>query len=215
MRNKFGLHMLMIFMLFLLTGCGTPMVELTAEEEALIVHSAAYFVAKHNIHQKDGAIHVPDDLKEHLESSDSDIVLDDNSQSEEPVSSPVGGILISCCDKTISKDYIEGNAYAIYADVGKSLCIFQLRLQNTTHEDITIDNLTSKTDFKLVYDKTIVNAESTFLNNDLSTYQGIVPAHNTIDAILIFEINDSDIEFINDTHFEMNELTIAPTPLPL
>ena len=46
-----------VFSLFL-GGCGTSMFELTVEEEELIIHSAAYFVAKHNIQQKDGVSNV-------------------------------------------------------------------------------------------------------------------------------------------------------------
>ena len=40
-----------VMMLFL-TGCGAELYELTAEEEDLIVHSAAYYLAKHNIHHQ-------------------------------------------------------------------------------------------------------------------------------------------------------------------
>ena len=58
-------------MLMGLTGCGTQLYELTPEEEALIIHSAAYFVAKHNIQQKDGVsgVLLPDSFEEETEES--------------------------------------------------------------------------------------------------------------------------------------------------
>lgn len=213
MIKRIHTYVVILISMFCLTGCGEPMIELTDEEETLIAHSAAYFVAKHNIHQKDGVINVPDDLKQQVESSDSDIILDNNSQTEELTTSPVGGILISCCDKTITKDYIENDAYVIYADVGKSLCIFQIRLQNTSHNDVEINNLVSKPKFQLSYNNKTVMAESTFLNKDLSSYQGIIPAHSTIDAILIFEVNDDDVESLKEIDFQIEGTTIKPTTL--
>ena len=42
----------------MITGCGTPLIELTDEEVNLIAHSTALIISKHNIQQKDGMIHV-------------------------------------------------------------------------------------------------------------------------------------------------------------
>ena len=47
-------------MMLFLTGCGTELYELTAEEEQLIIHSAAYFVAKHNIRTQNKYVPVID-----------------------------------------------------------------------------------------------------------------------------------------------------------
>lgn len=53
---KKGIRLLAVLSaaLFLLGGCGTPLYELTEEEEDLIVQGAAYMLSKYNIYQKDG-----------------------------------------------------------------------------------------------------------------------------------------------------------------
>ena len=55
-----------------LGGCGDALHELTVEEESLIVHYAAYAVAKHNIQQKDGmsGVLIPEAEPENTESVD-------------------------------------------------------------------------------------------------------------------------------------------------
>jgi hypothetical protein len=70
-----------VMMLFL-TGCGAEMHVLTQEEESLIIQSAAYYVAKHNIQQKDGAngYPLPESFDEAV--SDSESVSESESESE-------------------------------------------------------------------------------------------------------------------------------------
>ena len=53
-----------------LGGCGTPMYELTDSEEEIIVHYAAYALAKHNTFQKDGMRVVPQELLEETEETE-------------------------------------------------------------------------------------------------------------------------------------------------
>jgi hypothetical protein len=64
------------------TGCGTELHELTAEEEQLIIHSAAYFVAKHNIQQKDGVngYPLPDSFEEDESESESESQTENESE---------------------------------------------------------------------------------------------------------------------------------------
>ena len=53
----------------IITGCGTPLIELTNEEVDFISYSAARIVSKHNIRQKDGMINViiDEDVEEETE----------------------------------------------------------------------------------------------------------------------------------------------------
>lgn len=63
MKRK-GFRSITLFLLIstILCGCGTPVYEMTEEEEAVIVRYAAYVLAKHNIYQKDGMVAVNPEL---------------------------------------------------------------------------------------------------------------------------------------------------------
>lgn len=76
----------------LLSGCGTQVYELTADEEELIVKYAAYFVAKHNVYQKDGVSNV------YLDEAD---YVEEDIESENTESTETGGETTPSVDKTI------------------------------------------------------------------------------------------------------------------
>jgi len=94
--KKFKRHLCIALagMMLLLTGCGTQLHELTAEEEELIVQSAAYYVAKYNIQQKDGVNGYP--LPDSFEEDESE----DESESteQENVGEKIIAFVTSICD---------------------------------------------------------------------------------------------------------------------
>ena len=77
-----------VMMLFL-TGCGTELYELTEDEEKLIIHSAAYLVAKHNIQQKDGVNGYP--LPDSFDEEESETESETETESEQETESENAG----------------------------------------------------------------------------------------------------------------------------
>lgn len=213
-----------------LSGCGTQLYELTKEEEDLIVHSAAYFVAKHNIQQKDGVSAVVDPDSIVLESEEEESVegvTEQETEMAEEVISPSGGadgeetpvddtrttlaeavghsadLSIAYTGSYIADNYIEGDAYSIDAENGKTFYIMQFAVTNLTEADVLLDNVTLNPLFKLVSSEVNVKAEVTFLTTDFSTYMGTIPAGETVETILLFEISEAQAEQITAPNLQI------------
>lgn len=206
-----------------LSGCGTQLYELTKEEEDLIVHSAAYFVAKHNIQQKDGVSAVVDPDSIILQSEETEEVegiTEPETELAEEVISPSGGnagegqtvddatvslaeIIGHGTDLTVTytgsysvDNYVEGAAYSVDADAGKMFYVMQFTITNATDGEVIVDNVSVNPTFRLVSDNLSVKAEVTFLTTDFSTYQGTIQAGESVETILLFEVSEANIEQI-------------------
>ena len=193
--------------MFLLSGCGTELYELTVEEEDLIVHYAAYIVAKHNVQQKDGAINVH--IEEDTSSEDTQTTTETETESETDTEggggSGEGGeatgavtlaeaighaqdLTITYTGSYVSDNYVEGSVYSIDADEGKTFYIMKFILTNHTAADVAVDNVTLNPSFSIKTETMTKNAEVTFLMTDLSTYVGTIPAGQSVETILLFEV---------------------------
>ncbi len=202
-------------MMLFLTGCGTQLFELTAEEEDLIVHSAAYFVAKHNIQQKDGVngVSLPDSFEE----EESEMESESESESEgnggsgetdgstKPAENEVtlaevighkDTLKITYEGDYISDSYKEGSAYIVDAEAGKTFYVMKFKLTNKSDKDVEVNNATKSPIMKLVSDAVTVKSEVTFLTSDFSTYQGTIKAGESVDTILLFEVSETVAEKI-------------------
>ena len=202
----------------LLGGCGEALHELTAEEEALIVHYAAYAVAKHNIQQKDGMsnVYIPEetedaDVPEDTQSSDE---TPDDGSSEIPevvngvkMSDVIGhgtSLAVTYTGYTLSDNYVEDNVYAIDAAEGKTYYIMHLKLTNITEADVSVENLTKNLSFKLVVgDSTVDSVKNTFAMRDLSSYVDTISAGQSVETVLIFEVSDEVAETITEPNLQI------------
>ena len=136
-----------VMMLFL-TGCGTELYELTEEEETLIVQSAAYLLAKHNIQQKDGVngYPLPDSFEEDESESESETGTENDGSGSggetEDVKPPsdmvtlaelIGhkdSLKITYEGSYIANSYKEGDAYIVDAAAGKTFYVMKFKLTN-------------------------------------------------------------------------------------
>lgn len=210
--KKFKRHLCIgvaVMMLFL-TGCGAELYELTAEEEDLIVHSAAYFIAKHNMQQKDGVngYPLPDSFDEESdtesETESEDISggngSNDGTQKPKPSEDVVtlaelighkDDLKITYEGSKVTNTYMEGSAYLVDAEKGKTFYVMKFKLTNTTDQEIEVNNATKSPIVKLVSDVVTVKSEVTFLTSDFSTYKGTIGAGESVDTILLFEVSES------------------------
>lgn len=202
-----------VMMLFL-TGCGTKLYELTEEEETLIVHSAAYLLAKHNIQQKDGVngYPLPDSFEEEESESESESETEDNgdgsgggTEESKPNTDMItlaeliglkDSLKITYEGSYVSKSYKEGAAYVVDAEAGKTFYVMKLKLTNITGSDVTVNNAAKSPVVKLVSDAVTVKSEVTFLMGDFSTYYGTIGAGNSVETILLFEVSEAVAEKI-------------------
>jgi len=200
-----------------LGGCGESLYELTAEEEDLIVHYAAYVVAKHNIQQKDGmsGVYIPEAEPQDTESAD----VSEDTQTPEGTQNPDGGsgespsvdegtvtladaighgtdLFINYGGSYIADNYIEGSAYSVDASEGHTYYIMKFILTNPTQTDVDVDNVTKGLAFKLVSGDVSVKSEVTFLMTDFSTYYGTIPAGQSVETVLLFEVSEAQAESI-------------------
>ncbi len=192
----------------LLSGCGTQVYELTADEEELIVKYAAYFVAKHNVYQKDGVSNV------YLDEAD---YVEEDIESENTESTETGGETTPSVDKTIEsavknaiglgdavaitytgssvEEYIqEGLGYIANPNiVGNVFYVLKFEVKNVSEQDVELNNLTSGMVYKLDTE-VAVSHRQTYLSNDFSSYIGTIPAGKTVEMVLVFEVSPTNTE---------------------
>ena len=214
-KKKRYLFISIVAMMMFLTGCGESLYELTAEEEALVIHSAAYYVAKHNIQQKDGVngIAIPEEIDLEEEEVSSETEIDDTLgttgdgqtqpaiPSEDGVSlaeliGQAGNLQVSYEGSYVANSYKEGSAYIVDAEAGKTFYVMKFKLTNTTNAAIEVNNASKSPVVKLVCDAVSVKSEVTFLTSDFSTYQGTIGVGESVETILLFEVSESVAEQI-------------------
>jgi len=209
--KKFKRHLCIALagMMLLLTGCGTQLHELTAEEEELIVQSAAYYVAKYNIQQKDGVNGYPlpdsfeeDESEDESESTEQENVGEGTESGQPQLSDQMASLAelighektlkITYEGSQVASSYKEGLAYLVEAAPGKTFYVMKFKLTNISSEDVKVDNASKSPIVKLNADGVKVKSEVTFLTSDFSTYQGTIGAGKSVETILLFEVSESD-----------------------
>ena len=205
-------------MLFL-TGCGTKAYLLTDSEEDIIVNYAAHVVSKYNACQKDGLVYVNQELEtteteeivpEDAEPDDNTLEISDGTtvsgeNEEETVTSSLNdvfgsdGLELSYTGVELAADYKEGESRDAWASEGKQFMILSIEISNPTEAELSLDNLTTRVKFSADYspdgaESTSVSAYTTIMLNDFSTYAETIPAGETKQAVLLFQIPDSVTE---------------------
>lgn len=209
-----------------LGGCGESLHEMTAEEEELIVHYAAYVVAKHNIQQKDGmsGVYVPEAEPENtgtVNTPEGSMSPDggDGMSADAPVvdttislASAIGhcaDLVVTYTGSYVVDNYVEGSVYSVDADPGKTFYIMKFTLTNITQEDVEVENVTKGYGFKITSGGLSVKSESTFLMTDFSTYYGTISPGQSVETVLLFEVPEADAAGITDPTLQIligNEL---------
>ncbi len=209
-------------MSFLLSGCGTPMYELTAEEEELIVHAAAYYVAKYNIYQKDGISRVygddeddstttkPDDSENDSENSSGDSNTENNSGNSDKdtitIAEALGmnsGLQITYKGGETAAYVSEGDGYSVDAGPGFVFYVMNFEVKNTTDKDITVDNTSVVSVFKFTSGNIKTKSSVSFLPFDLSTYKGTISAGESENMVLLFKVKEADAGAIKNPKLEI------------
>lgn len=214
--NRRFLALGLVAVSLLLSGCGTTLYELTADEESLIIKYAAHYIAKHNVYQKDGlSIEVAEDEIENVEPENPDNPEDPSNPSggQEDKRPTVGqamnlpkGITLTYDGSYVADHVKENAAYSEEAGVGFEFYVLKFKMENTTKEDITIDNFSKDIVFKLTSGSVVIKSKAyPILSNELSSYVGTVKAGETVDVILMFKVKTEDAGKISDVVLEIYE----------
>lgn len=211
-RAKFGIGLL-FSALVLTTGCGEKAIQLTEEEEGLIVDYTAHVVSKFNTRQPDGLVyvHVTEEESEEPVATEQEEETEETAQeltaegaeeaagqetdAEQPVSMTLtqalglAGVDAQVTATELKSSYEEGGYYVMDASAGKTFLVLHIALNNQTTEDINCDLLSGQPQFGAVINGMgAVPAELTVLLNDLSTYQGTLAAGSSTDTVLLFQV---------------------------
>lgn len=200
-----------------LTGCGTPLYDLTEEEEAIIVKYSAHVISKYNVFQRDGMNSVLPEIQEEetetVEESTESIeesteAVDGNVASSNGADSGAEqfggsislgealnfteGLDITYNGFEMMPSYKEGSYYAIEAGVGYSYLVMNFTLTNNSSEACDVDLFSDNLQFsaKLDSDEKIA-AESNFLTYSIVNYEGTVEAGESVELILLFKVTDT------------------------
>ncbi len=221
-RKKTSFFVATLAIAAFLTGCGTPLNEMTLEEEDLFVAYTVKMVSKHNIYQNDGVTFVDKNLLKpdapvvivpDEPNTENDIINPGNADGENPstvpdtpvnenavlVSQALGlpaSITITKSEMKVDSHFKDGKVSSATANAGNKFVILNFELTSTADENIDIMSLDPK--FKLMANGESYSQKITVLPSDLATFVGEVNAEDTKTLILLFEMSTAKAEAITD-----------------
>lgn len=235
-RAKLGMGLL-LSALMLTTGCGDKAIQLTEEEEEVIVNYASHVVSKFNTRQPDGVVHVEVPKEDVNDEKETETETETEAQAESTEANTgqfpdeSGGVAPETAEQPteeapqarqvtlteglgmadiealvtsteLKASYIEKDYYAMDASAGKTYLIVHVVLKNIGNAEINCDMLAMAPQFAAeVNGMGAVPAETTILLNDLSTYQGVIPAGGSEELVLLFQVP-------SDTVTQVDSLTL-------
>ncbi|MGN0343059.1 MAG: hypothetical protein ACI4DO_09720 [Roseburia sp.] len=226
MRNrKVVLGMLILLIAAMLCGCGEQLYELTEEETNSIAAYVAHVVSKHNTRQNQGIVSWEEPQEEtenesvDQESTELDASQDGNAGTEEIPADEQEDTLVSLQEVLavegldasfdryeVREDYIEGDYYAIDAPAGSRLLVLYFSLTNSGETDVACDILSRSAKFQVTVNDTYqCTSDVTILLDDLSTYQGTVPAGTTQNTVLLFTMPSEELDAVDHLIFTVTE----------
>ena len=209
--NKCKMAVIGALLLALLSGCGVP--AMTAEDEQRIVNYAANVALKYDGNYRDRLV----DLSkydtplpemppvEEEESTGMDPVEDtdtiDVSGGQGPVSSidefyGLEGFAIDFADYQTCKTYPDDSADDLYfsleATAGKTLLVLKFQITNESAQSAVLDMLSLKPVLRLqINGERNVGVMQTMLLDDIVSYKGTLAAGESIDLVLLAQIEES------------------------
>lgn len=222
MGKKIRIFALLAAAVFLLGGCGTPMYELTEEEQDLIIQYSAYVLAKHNIFQKDGMTSAVPVEEQASEQSTQEPETEAGTEEENNPQTPPGqtdssgenqsggemtlaeaighkdDLSVSYDGYKVVSSYKVENYFSVNAEPGKKLVVMNFTIKNTGDKTVKLDLLSGESVFYGCFDGENQIAEhESFGLNSLSSYEGKIKAGKSQKTILLFQIPEEQGKTIN------------------
>ena len=218
-----------------LTGCGNAIPEMTMEQQELVVEFAASELLKYDVnYQSKLTAPEPEQQPEEEQGeqpkeplieeetlpeeiiADTDVTIVDNTGTVEAQNISIAdfldltGVEISYAGYETVDTYPEGEAKEAYffmsATEGNKLLVLRFSALNVSGEELSIDLSKSQTRYKIILNGTEKNALTTMLLNDMAYYQGTLAANESIELVLLCEIQDDQTEFIDTLQLKMKSV---------
>ena len=223
-----------------LAGCGNAIPEMTMEQQELVVEFAASELLKYDVnYQSKLTAHEPEQQHEEEQGeqpkeplieeetlpeeiiADTDVTIVDNTGTVEAQNISIAdfldltGVEISYAGYETVDTYPEGEAKEAYffmsATEGNKLLVLQFSALNVSGEELSIDLAKSQTRYKIILNGTEKNALTTMLLNDMAYYQGTLAANESIELVLLCEIQDDQTEFIDTLQLKIKSVDDSAT----
>lgn len=117
----------------------------------------------------------------------------------------IEGVEFECSSFNVCSEFKASSSFILTEVKGKSYLVLYIDGTNTTDNDIDFSNLSEKTfNLSLNSDSSSKSAsQSTPLNNDLSSYDGVLAAGETKSFVLVFQFSNSSVENITSLNLEV------------
>ena len=222
-----------------LTGCGNAIPEMTMEQQELVVEFAASELLKYDVnYQSKLTAPEPEQQPEEEQGeqpkeplieealpeetiTDTDVTIVDNTGTVEAQNVSIADFLgltdveISYAGYETADTYPEGEAKEAYffmsATEGNKLLVLRFCALNVSGEELSIDLAKSQTRYKIILNGTEKNALTTMLLNDMAYYQGTLAANESIELVLLCEIQDEQTESIDTLQLKMKSVDDSAT----
>lgn len=203
-KKRIRLFAIVFACIFTFSGCGEPLYEMTDAERDIVVHAAAYLIAKHNIRQTDGIssykpreedLMDPEELEpdplENVPANDYGFITYAEAIGQDKTEVTYNGMSIDVI-------YKEGGYYLLTPKQGKKYAILRYRLRNPYIDAITIDAYSTGPVFYANFgDGNYIKQESTFLTYSMPTYVATLGAGESQDVVMLFQIDEEFADSAN------------------
>lgn len=110
----------------------------------------------------------------------------------------VEDITVSCTGCKLMDSVVSNNYFSLQAKEGSQYAVVSFLLQNNSKRDIVFDASGKGMEYSIdVNTKTLFRASLSLLENDLQYMEIPVPASGTAEAVLVFEIADTEINTLH------------------
>ena len=229
-KRKSLLSVVLLAGVLVLTGCGEEPYELQDNEREIIVNYAAHIIAKYNVKQPEGYRYVyesPEDEADVTEEQPQDPQQEETQQTDSDTDGqPQEDTSTDSADSaggeeqpsvTLSEALGLKDIQAVYTgteltdrygtvvpDSGKKLMILHVTLQNRTGKAKKCDILSLLPVFRAKVNGTQeVTAELTILPENLRTWEEKIPAGETVDTIILFQVKEDAVTSVDQLELEV------------
>lgn len=212
-----------------LTGCGEEPFELEDDERGIIVNYAAHIIAKYNVKQPEGYqyVYVPEEEEDGLQEEETDREPEDSDATpeepaddsaddaqkpddaagdaqEEPSVTLTEALGISGLRAVYTGAELTDSYEAVVPEDGKRLLLLHVTLSNEGDQDVSLDMVSTLPKFRATINGLEeTTAEITILPNDLSTWEGVVPAGGSADTVILFQIGNPQITSVEQLEMQV------------
>lgn len=207
-----------VILVFILTGCGSRIPDMTEEQQEAISEYAVQLLLKYNTNNSSRLVDLETLEQEEentkpprptttqppagMDKTEDTPVVDLTGEENTSVGNVHDALGL---DDTISLEYISCRTEKQYADEvpnelvieaaeGKELFVCDLVLVNDGSEKQTVDMLKDNIQYVLCLDDTQINCMVTMLSNDLTTYLGILDSDQSQKVVILTEVAKEELE---------------------